>query len=151
MFTFSLKLSLQRGKGNILASFPDPAQLSFASSTVKRERAWYLFSREWHQDRKDGRKGLIVCGHTGPRTKQPTYQVAYYMYLANGRQLSYTPSVEHVVSWKYAKRTLLVWQISDYIMLTWERLSPLFCTYCKRWKAGQGLGMRLGIYYILTL
>ena len=29
-----------------LASFPGPAQLSVASSTVKRERAWYLFSRE---------------------------------------------------------------------------------------------------------
>ena len=30
----------------ILASFPGPAQLSVAFSMVKRERAWYLFSRE---------------------------------------------------------------------------------------------------------
>ena len=30
----------------VLASFPGPAQLSVACSTVKRERAWYLFSRE---------------------------------------------------------------------------------------------------------
>ena len=29
-----------------IASFPGPAQLSVAISTVKRERAWYLFSRE---------------------------------------------------------------------------------------------------------
>ena len=29
-----------------LASFPAPAQLSVAYSTVKWERAWYLFSRE---------------------------------------------------------------------------------------------------------
>ena len=32
--------------GGTLASFPGPAQLSVASSTEKRERAWYLFSRE---------------------------------------------------------------------------------------------------------
>ena len=32
--------------GDLLASFPGPAQLSVAISTVKRERAWYLFSRE---------------------------------------------------------------------------------------------------------
>ena len=51
-----------------IALFPGPAQLFVASSTVKRERGWYLLSREWHQDRKDGRKGLIVHGHTRPRT-----------------------------------------------------------------------------------
>ena len=55
-----------------LASFPGPAQLSVAFSTVKWERAWYLFSREWHQDRKGGRKGLIVHGRTGPRTAKRT-------------------------------------------------------------------------------
>ena len=56
-----------------LASFPGPAQFSVAISTEKRERAWYLFSREWRQDRKDGRKGLIVRGCTqGPeQQKQP--------------------------------------------------------------------------------
>ena len=32
--------------GGTLASFPGPAQLSVASSTEKRERGWYLFSRE---------------------------------------------------------------------------------------------------------
>ena len=30
-----------------LASFPGPAHLSVACSTEKRERAWYIFSREW--------------------------------------------------------------------------------------------------------
>ena len=29
-----------------IASFPGPAQLCVAFSTVKQERAWYLFSRE---------------------------------------------------------------------------------------------------------
>ena len=48
-----------------LASFPGP---TIAFSMVKRERAWYLFSRDWRQDRKGGRKGLIVRGRTGPRT-----------------------------------------------------------------------------------
>ena len=37
-------------KGNessdIIASFPGPAQLPVACSTVKRERAWYTSSRE---------------------------------------------------------------------------------------------------------
>ena len=33
-------------RGIPLASFPGPAQLSVTCSTVKRERAWYLFSRE---------------------------------------------------------------------------------------------------------
>ena len=51
-----------------VASFLGSAQLSVAISTEKRERAWYLFSHEWHRDRKDGIKGLIVCGCTGPRT-----------------------------------------------------------------------------------
>ena len=51
-----------------VASFPGPAQLSVAINTEERVRAWYLFSREWRQDRKDDRKGLIVCGCTGPRT-----------------------------------------------------------------------------------
>ena len=51
-----------------LASFPGPTQLSVAFSTEKWERAWYLFSREIRQDRKDGRKDLIVCGRAGLRT-----------------------------------------------------------------------------------
>ena len=81
--------------------YPGPAQLSVACSTVKRERAWYLFSHERRQDRKDGRKGLIVCGHTGLRTAKELlkYLVNYHTYLTSGRRLSYTPSVECVVGW----------------------------------------------------
>ena len=74
---------------------------SFPSLAVqlKRERAWYLFSRERRQDRKDGRKGLIVCGHTGLRTAKELlkYLVNYHTYLTSGRRLSYTPSIECVV------------------------------------------------------
>ena len=33
---------------------PNLAQFSVAYSLEKQERAWYLFSREWYQDRKDG-------------------------------------------------------------------------------------------------
>ena len=85
-----------------LASFPGPPQLSVVSSMVKQERAWYIFSHEWHQDRKDGRKGLIVHVRTGPRTaKEPSYQVVYHMYLASGRQLCYTPSIECVYIYIY--------------------------------------------------
>ena len=51
-----------------LALFPGPTQLSVTFSTEKWERTWYLSSREWHQDRKDDRKVLIVRERTGPRT-----------------------------------------------------------------------------------
>ena len=51
-----------------LASFPGPTQLSIAISTEKWEWAWYLFSHEWHQDRKDVTKSLIARRCTGPRT-----------------------------------------------------------------------------------
>ena len=37
---------LEAEMASCIASFPGPAQLSIACSTVKRERAWYLFSRE---------------------------------------------------------------------------------------------------------
>ena len=68
-------------------------------SMEKLKRAWYLFSREWHQDRKDGRKELIVHWHTGPieQQKEPRYQVTCEMYLASGRRLSYTSSIDHIV------------------------------------------------------
>ena len=63
---FSLKIMLTSQKVHTrsfgLASFPGPAQLFVAISAEKRERAWYFFSREWRQDRKDGRKSLIVRG-----------------------------------------------------------------------------------------
>ena len=39
-------------RSQALPSFP-----SLRFRTVKQERAWYFFSREWRQDRKDGRKG----------------------------------------------------------------------------------------------
>ena len=55
---------------NLLASFPGPAQLSVAYRQKSRKGAWYLFLREWHWDGKDGRKGLIVHGHTGSRTSK---------------------------------------------------------------------------------
>ena len=41
-----------------------PTQLFVACRTEKQERAWYLFSREQHQDRKDGRMGLIMSRRT---------------------------------------------------------------------------------------
>ena len=51
-------------------------------------------------------------GALGPeQQKEPRYKVAYHTYLASGRQLSYTMSVEHVVDSKYLKHSLLVWQI----------------------------------------
>jgi len=38
-------------------------------------------------------------GALGPeQRKEPRYQVTYHMYIASGRQLSYTPRIEHVVS-----------------------------------------------------
>ena len=55
---------------NPVASFPGPTQPSVACSMEKLKRAWYLFSHEQHQDRKDGRKGLIFHGCTGPRTAE---------------------------------------------------------------------------------
>ena len=56
--------------------------------------------------------------------KEPKYQVAYYTFLASGKQ----PNIECEVGWKCMKCSLLVRQIFDYIMLTWERIpgSPCF-------------------------
>ena len=91
-------------------------------------------SHEWRQDRKDGRKNdLIVRGALGPEQRsKPRYQVTYHMYLASGRWLSYTPSVEHVVGWKYMKRSMLALQIFTIFQLCHAhmrkdtRLPPLF-------------------------
>ena len=63
--------------------------------------------------------------------KEPRYQVTYSTYLATGGRLSYTPSVECVIGWRYVKHSLLTLQISpfyDYVMLTWEKIpgSPRF-------------------------
>ena len=50
-------------------------------------------------------------GALGPeQRKEPRCQVTYHTYLASGRRLSYTPSVERVGGLKYAKRSLLVLQ-----------------------------------------
>ena len=77
-----------------IASFPGPAQLFIA--IIGEKWAWYLFLREWRQDRKDGRKGLIVCGYKGPRTAKRDNVEGN---LSSRGRLSCTPSVEHVASW----------------------------------------------------
>ena len=88
-------------------------------------------------------------GALGPeQRKEPRYQVTYHTYLASGRQLSYTPSIERVVGLKYVKRSLLVVQNFAIFRLRHThvrkdtRLSTAF-PYCKRQKAGRGLGTRL--------
>ena len=41
----------------------------------------------------------LCVGTLGPeQRKEPRYQVMYYTYLASGRRLAYTPSVERVAS-----------------------------------------------------
>ena len=118
-----------------LALFPDSSFPSFSVRKSGREPG-ILCLHEWCQDRKDGRKGLIVCGPTRPRTaKRPKmYKVSYLMYLAIGGQLSYTPSVKLIVGWKYVKCSLLVLQIFAIFWLRHAhmrkdtRLSPLFHT-----------------------
>ena len=75
------------------------------------------------------------------------YQVNYhtYMYLANGRWLSYTPSVEHVVSWTIRETQ----PFSDYIISREKRYQALSVfPYCKRQKAGWWLGKRLTLHNI---
>ena len=75
-------------------------------------------------------------------------QVTYHTYLASGRRLSHTPSVERVVGLIYAKQSLLVLQNCAIFRLRHAhvrkdtRLSTAF-PYCKRRKAGRGLGTRL--------
>ena len=88
-------------------------------------------------------------GAPGPeQRKEPRYQVTYHTYLASGRRLSYTRSVERVVGLKYAKRSLLVLQNFAIFRLRHAhvrkdtRLSTAF-PYWKRRKAGRGLGTRL--------
>ena len=130
---------------------PHPA---FRCLRVKRERAWYscIFSHvsDVRIERVVERVWLCM-GALGPeQRKEPRYKVAYHMYLASGRRLSYTLSAEHVVDWKYAKRSLLVRQIFTTCWLRHAhvrkdtRPSPAL-PYCKRQKAGRGLGTRLRI------
>ena len=92
------------GVNSVLVDFLHSERDSKYLSQIKEQNVRERASHEWHQDRKDGRMGLIVRG----QQKEPRYKVAYHMYLASGRRLSYTPSIEHVI---HAKRSLLVRQI----------------------------------------
>jgi len=48
-------------------------------------------------------------GALGPeQQKEPRYQVAYHVYLASGRWLSYTPSIKRVVSWTIRETQLVI-------------------------------------------
>ena len=129
-----------------LASFPGPAQLSITCSTEKQERAWYLFSREWRQGRKE-----LCVGTLGPeQRKEPRHQVTYHMYLASRRRWSYlhTLSIKCVVNYK-------TWPVScaNFLITSCSRekryQTLLIFPYCKQWKAGRGLGTRLP-YPIIT-
>jgi len=86
-------------------------------------------------------------GTLGPeQQKEPRYQVNYHMYPASGRRLSCTPSVERVVGWTIHEMqpVLQIFTIFRLCHLTWERYQVLpDFPYCKRRKAGPGLGMRL--------
>ena len=73
---------------------PGPAQLSVA--VQKSRRGPDIFSRVI--DIKNGRKGFNCVGALCPEQQNKAkYQVNYRTYLASGRQMSYTPSVERVV------------------------------------------------------
>ena len=132
-----------------LSLVPRPHQLFIAISTEKWERAWYLFSREWRQDRKDSRKGLIVRGCTGPRTAKRVNVSGINLppYLASGGWLSYTLSVECVVSWTICKMQPVCSENFRHFRLChahekrYQALSAF--PYCKRQKAGRGLETRL--------
>ena len=92
-----------------------------AFRTEKRDRARYLVSHDWRQDRKDGRKGLVVHGYNRPTTAK---EVIYQTYLAIGGWLSYTLCVERVIGCQFCKFL----RSSNYVMLNWEKIlgSPCF-------------------------
>ena len=113
----------------------------------RRGPSWYLFSREWCQNRKEGRKGFIVRGCTGPRIAK-TAKLPYHVYLASGRWLSYTPSTEHVVGQTICKTQPVSLANFCHFPITsclHEKRYPALPAflYCKRQKAGRGLGTRL--------
>ena len=99
----------------------------------------------------------LCVGALGPEQwKEPRYKVAYHTYLASGRRLPYTLSVECVVGWKYAKHSLLVRQIFATCWLRHAhvrkdtRLSPLFHTASDgklggTWERGHSLQYQLVI------
>ena len=78
------------------------------------------------------------------------YQVTYHMYLASGGRLLYTPSIELVVGWTVCETLLFHSQffghllISSYSHEKRHQALPAF-PYCKRQKAGRGLGVRLAV------
>ena len=133
----------------MLASFPGPTQLSVAFNTVKRERAWYLFSREWHQDRKGGRKGLIVRGRTGPRTVKRAKVQGSLPHVSGQREAI----VLHTERW--ARSRLKIRETQPVNSANFHNLLITSCSHEKRyqalpalpywkwWKAGRGLGTRL--------
>ena len=136
-------------KSHRLASFQGPTQLSVAISTVKWERAWYFFSREWRQDRKDGRKGLIMRGCTRPRTAKRANVVGNLQHVSSYRRAIVVYTEHWACSQLRNTRNAacLFWNFSpfyDYVMLTWEKIpgSPRF-SVLQATKPWAGLGSRL--------
>jgi len=92
-------------------------------------------------------------GALGPeqwKSQSTRYIVAYHMYVTSGRWRYYTLSIKCVVGWKYAKYSLLVWQIFVIFWLHHEKryqASPAF-PYCKQQKSGRGLGTRLACTHV---
>ena len=77
------------------------------------------------------------------------YQVTYHTYLASRGQLCYIHRVLNLwIVEQYVTSIALsfwfYWPFFNYVILTWERCQvlPTF-PYCKRQKAGRGLGTRL--------
>ena len=132
-----------------VASFLGPTQLSGAWSREKWERARYLIT--WHQtermaERMIERVWLCMGALSLGQQKEPTYQVTYHAYLASERRLSYTPSVECVVGWKYAKMqpissATIFWLHYAHVRKRYQAL-PTFPN-CKQRKARRGQGTRL--------
>ena len=72
-----------------IASFPGPAQLSVTFSTERRERAWYLFSREWRQ----------VRGGTGPIAAKRTKERDNLTHISSYRRPTVVQTKCWVCSW----------------------------------------------------
>ena len=78
----------------IIALFSGHTQFSLTCSTEKRERAWYLFTREWRQDIKDSKKGL--SGAQNSKKSKGTYVAYYYSCLASEERPSNPQSLSVV-------------------------------------------------------
>ena len=88
----------------------------------------------------------LCVGALGPeQRKEPIgYQVTYHTYLASGRRLSYTPSVECIVGWTICKTQ----PVLPFFLITSSkdtRLSPLFRTARDR-KLGGPLALKYRIW-----